>query len=130
MMDGDTLYAASVLRLTHGVGVYCNDHPGTPAITLYGIMLSPVKIIISLYYKRSFSDWLVLHWDGFWIYFKFLTALFFGIGMWAFLSSIYLLSGSLLVMLLAWLILAGYSWFPQIGTYVSAEAIGFFIISL
>lgn len=129
-MDGGTSYLSNAyLLLNHGK-VRFADHPGTPAHAVYSLLLAPVKIFAYSWSQKTFSELIAIYWDQLWVYLRVVTSIIFGIGMLFFLDAVYLVSGSLVGVFIAWLMLASYSFFPHIGTYISAEAVGFFLFGL
>lgn len=129
-IDPEVMYVGNALSYIKVHQIQYFDHPGTPSILTLANLLWPWRIYTKLIAQTPFVLWSLKHYDLIFFYLRLWQGVIFGLAVWIFLKAVNLVTGSRLVVILAWVGLLIFSPTLRLGSGITPETISFLIASV
>lgn len=129
-IDPDAVYTANALLFIKDKQIFYTDHPGTPAIVVSALALSPFRLYAKYISHEPFISWAYENFPVIFLYLRMWQSLMLFISLTIFALSVYSLCKSILPVLTLFLTLLAFVPFYYIGNIISAESFSFLVVSI
>src|SRR3989344_765481 len=129
-IDPDISYLSNALSYIKTRQIHYIDHPGTPTIIIFALMMTPLRLYMKFIAHSPFILWSLNNLDLVFFITRVFQSLVMGVSLGIFLLGMLRFFRSKSVIIFAWLSLLGFSAFPFLSSSISPETLSFFIIAV
>lgn len=129
-IDPDVSYVSNALSYIKYGQIHYIDHPGTPTILLFSLLLTPARAYLKFVIHTPFILWSLMNLDLIFYLTRLVQSLIMALALGGFLLAVFRSNRSLSVGVFSWLSLLAYSTFPFLASSISPETLSFLIFSV